>query len=457
MNLFLTYRKTSLFLLLGVSAAILLWIGSCAEQNRNDIDEVNTAKDENKEVIARWNELWLEVERNTDGFRPPVAARSFAYTSIAAYESALPENTNYQSIYRLLAHKEVEKVSTSEFITPLSLNAAYATMFKKFFTMTKKQSWQKIIEVEQRFYTKFSKNQNSNAIHNSVTFGKNIAENIWQWAAEDKIGIEGHVQNYHLEYQHSEKIGDWQPDADHPMLALLPYWGKSRPFVMASDELLVNPPIPYSEETSSAYYKQALEIYTLSKPISKENKWISEFWSDDISGLTFTPPTHWVSICNQLLRQKDLKAAQELELYAKLGIALSDAAVVCWNSKYHYNVERPKQYIRRVINPTWDALHDNPSFPSYPSGHAMFGAAAAAVLNSFFGDTIDFWDKSHEHRTEFLGQPRHFNSLEKMASENAYSRMALGVHSRMDCEEGLRYGKLTGQKVANMSFFADNH
>ncbi len=458
MNLFLTYCKTSLFLIIGISTAILLWVGSCTKRSNTNLEDISIEKDENKEVIARWNELWLEVEQNTESYRPPVAARAFAYTSIAAYESALPKNTQYKSIYNILAHKHTEQATIPpSFIAPLSLNATYASMFKNFFTLTQKKSWQKIIELEQYFYTKFSKQHTTAEIITSVTYGKSIAEKIQQWASEDEIGTKGHLQSYHLEYQPSTKIGNWQPDTDHPRMALLPYWGKSRTFVMAADELLVHPPIPYSEETTSAYYKQALEIYTLSMPISKENKWISEFWSNDISGLTFTPPTHWISISNQLLKQKDIEAAQELELYAKLGMALSDAAVVCWNSKYHYNVERPKQYIRRIIHPTWDALHDTPSFPSYPSGHAMFGSAAAAVLNSFFGDNIDFWDRSHEQRTEFMGTPRHFNSLEKMASENAYSRMAIGVHFRMDCEEGLRFGKLTGQKVANLNFQKEDY
>jgi len=39
-----------------------------------------------------------------------------------------------------------------------------------------------------------------------------------------------------------------------------------------------------------------------------------------------------------------------------------------------------------------------------------------------------------------LGEPRSFNSFEAMAEENAFSRIPLGVHIRMDCSEGLRLG-----------------
>ena len=60
-------------------------------------------------------------------------------------------------------------------------------------------------------------------------------------------------------------------------------------------------------------------------------------------------------------------------------------------------------------------------------------------------------DRTHEGRTEFQGMPRTFKSFEDMAHENALSRLALGVHFRMDCEEGLRLGLLSGQKINAVS------
>ena len=53
---------------------------------------------------------------------------------------------------------------------------------------------------------------------------------------------------------------------------------------------------------------------------------------------------------------------------------------------------------------------------------------------------MTFTDRSHEGRTEFRGTPRTFDSLSEMAEENAFSRIPLGVHIRMDCTEGLRLG-----------------
>ena len=41
------------------------------------------------------------------------------------------------------------------------------------------------------------------------------------------------------------------------------------------------------------------------------------------------------------------------EAYARLGIAVHDAFIVCWYAKYTYNLLRPVTYINRVIDPTW--------------------------------------------------------------------------------------------------------
>jgi len=141
---------------------------------------------------------------------------------------------------------------------------------------------------------------------------------------------------------------------------------------------------------------------------------------------------------------------------AKVGIALHDAGIGCWNSKYYYNLERPQTYINRLIDPTWKPNLDNPltgdkgitpSFPAYPSGHATFSSASAEVLASVFGYSYGMTDNCHKNRPEFSGYPRTYSSFYEMALENAWSRVPLGVHFRMDAEEGVRYGTEIGRTV----------
>ena len=124
---------------------------------------------------------------------------------------------------------------------------------------------------------------------------------------------------------------------------------------------------------------------------------------------------------------------------------------VVWKGKYDYNIERPETYICQRINPDWKSLHDTPSFPTYPSGHAAFGAAAAEVLTDALGKKFELTDRTHDKRPEFASTPRCYTSFAEMAQENAASRVLLGVHYRMDCVEGLRLGKIIGQKMVNLN------
>ncbi|HNG90686.1 MAG TPA: vanadium-dependent haloperoxidase, partial [Saprospiraceae bacterium] len=134
----------------------------------------------------------------------------------------------------------------------------------------------------------------------------------------------------------------------------------------------------------------------------------------------------------------------------KTAWALCDAGIVCWEAKYRYQLLRPDQYIRQHIQHNWAPLHAAPPFPSFPSGHATFGAAAAEVLTAQLGEHFRLTDRTHEGRAEFASMPRSFRSFEQMAEENAFSRVLMGVHYRMDCEEGLRLGKAIGQKISRL-------
>ena len=103
-------------------------------------------------------------------------------------------------------------------------------------------------------------------------------------------------------------------------------------------------------------------------------------------------------------------------------------------------------------NPLVKVKGVTPPFPAYPSGHSTFGAVAAEILNDIYGKNYAMTDRCHEGRTEFIGTPRSFKNFDAMAEENAYSRIPLGVHYRMDCSEGLRLGYQTGKAVNRLAW-----
>jgi hypothetical protein len=134
--------------------------------------------------------------------------------------------------------------------------------------------------------------------------------------------------------------------------ALQPYWGTNRPFALRSGETcsVAAPPF-YSEDPSSRFYGDAYECYLAAKRPTPEQEAIARFWSDD-PGETATPPGHWISILTQLVRALALPLASAAEAYAKVGIAVADAFISCWSTKYRYDLLRPVTYVGRLIDPT---------------------------------------------------------------------------------------------------------
>ena len=51
------------------------------------------------------------------------------------------------------------------------------------------------------------------------------------------------------------------------------------------------------------------------------------------------------------------------ETYAKVGIAVCDAFIACWNTKYRYNLLRPVTYIQRLIDPGLGVPADHAAIP----------------------------------------------------------------------------------------------
>jgi membrane-associated phospholipid phosphatase len=242
-----------------------------------------------------------------------------------------------------------------------------------------------------------------------------------------------------------------------------PFFGKTRTFALTPGEKTAYPPsvyfMDYSTNVHSEYYSQALQTYTKNAALDYGIEWVGEFWSDDFVDLTFSPGPRWIAVANQVITKENSNLETALEAYAKVGLALNDAAVACWHSKYLFNVERPETYIRTYIDPNYTTnLHNpltgeiglTPSFPAYPSGHSTMGAAGAEALGSVFGYAYAMTDTCHEGRDEFEGTPRTLGSIYEMALENAWSRVLLGVHWRMDSDEGVRFGTVIGRKVNKM-------
>jgi signal transduction histidine kinase len=401
------------------------------------------------EVVQDWNSMLLDLVQYSSGYRPPVSARMYAYMGLAAWETSLPSLKNAQSLSPIYPDLKIPIWDNKvPFIAPAALNATYSTLSKHYFPHTPYTMQQKQKDLFGKWEKKLSDNYSIETIDASKKYGHDVAEAIFKWSSSDTIGHQAFLFNYHPNYKPPTSKGSWGSSNSNLMPALLPYWGAARTFAVAINEIAAKPPITYSEEKNTAFFAQAMEVYSSSKPVSEEKRWIAEYWSDDYPNISFCAASRWISIAHQALEIQHAQLSLTLETYLKLGIALNDVAVKTWYEKYYFNVERPDTYIQRNIDANWQPLHDTPPFPTYPSGHSSFGAAASVVLSNLLSPKLSMTDYSHQDSKIFIGTPRSFNSFKAMAEENALSRIFIGVHYRMDCEEGIRLGTLIGEKVS---------
>ncbi len=440
---------------------LLIWMtfiglfcgSSCRKADHNINNEQKLAAD----VIADWYNQYILLDWNTDGYRPPVSARMWAYVGLAGWECGVAEFPDAMSFG--VSHPEFSTVAwthkIAEYNLPAALNESYYELAHKFFPHANMIQNRKIEMLYQKYKQKIKEDFKNESVLPSGNHGKEIAEAVYQYSSTDSNAHMSFLYNYDPNYHPPSGPGKWQPTGTDQMPPLLPHWKKTRWFFVNPNEISSKNPVEYSSERSSGFFAQAWEIFNLSQPITEERRWIAEFWSDDFTGVSFCAATRWLSIQQQLVKQYRLPVVKILESNFKIGLALNDAAVKVWTDKYFYSVERPETFIRREINPEWEPLHHTPPFPAYPSGHSAFGASATQVMMKFYGEEIDFMDRSHEGRKEFVGTPRHFTSFSQMAKENALSRMYIGVHFRMDCEEGLRLGKAVGERVAAIQLYRD--
>lgn len=252
----------------------------------------------------------------------------------------------------------------------------------------------------------------------------------------------------------SDETGKWRETPPQFRPPLLPFWPHVTPFVMTSSaQFRCPPPLPIG----SAEY--AAELAFVAKVGPRDGAERTEyqtlctpFWSDDLG--TATPPGHWNSIAETIVRRKKLSTPDSARLFALLDLAEADAGISCWETKYYYRSWRPETALRELdtktnpnVTPRPDFIPNMPSppFPAYTSGHSTFSAAATRILERFFGTDEIAFDATSDG---LPGTIHHFDRLSDARREVGMSRVWGGIHTMTDNLEGQK----AGLKVADWVF-----
>jgi len=421
------------------------------------LQSANAAPHQDDALVATaWFDLYLYLIQQTEGFTPPVAARALGYAGVTLYEAVVPGMPSYQSLVGQLNDLTAlpQPDPKQRYAWPAVANSALASLARELFSNTVRDNKALIDALEQQLEASLQKKHDAATLTRSAEHGRTLAAAIYAWSISDG-GHKGQLKNFPLDYQPATGVGFWQATPPKFLRTpMQPYWGDNRPFALQDDNPCEPPPPPvYSEEQGSPFYQQALEVYDTVRQLTPEQRTSALFWADD-PGRTVTPPGHSLALATQVLRAEHASLALAAETYAKVGIAVADAFIGCWQTKFKYNVVRPITYIQQVIEPTWNNPNvtdpvTTPPFSEYTSGHSVQSAATAAVLTDLFGAAYAVTDHTQDHRG-FL--PRSYASFEELAQEAALSRLYGGIHYRAAIEAGSVQGRCIGEQVLALRF-----
>jgi hypothetical protein len=302
-----------------------------------------------------------------------------------------------------------------------------------------------------------------------------------------------------VDYFTTDAPGHWRQDPiSLAPLALGAHWPECKPFVMQSADQFRAPPPPFMDSPDyTAAYNEAKRFggdgVVTPTERTPEQTIIGTYWAYDGTPSLCAPPRMYNQI---VLHIADQMASSELEtarLLALINVAMADAGLAVWDSKFHYDFWRPITAIREsdeLTGPTGtgdgnpDTMGDptftplgapasnlngpnfTPPFPSYPSGHAGFGGAVFEILRRFYGrDDIAFTfvsdefngvTRDHDGGVRPLME-RSFTSLSEAEEENGQSRIYLGIHWSFDKTAGIAQGRQVGDYVFEHMFRPRHH
>jgi membrane-associated phospholipid phosphatase len=402
-------------------------------------------------AVLRWNEIMRELVakhnippyQNEDGTypapsaanpfayptfpfsNPPYAARAYAYVSAAQYD-ALIAAYHYKKLYNRPAPDTIKGVQA---LLPLSGVPSYPSedatvagvtveLLKLLFPTDLAYIQQKADE--QKLARIMAGANVRSDMEAGEALGKAVAQKFTVRARTDKAGAAiGNAALWADMESKTAATGEmaWISQESPKRPPMLPLFGKVKTFLFDSATLVaIRPPAPPS--TKSEKFKTELEeVKWYSDHYDHERMRIVSFWADGVN--TYTPPGHWNAIAAEAFVQEHFSEVRWARNMALLNMAMMDAAIACWDTKFLYFNPRPSQ-----VDPSIKTLTGLPNFPSYTSGHSTFSGAAATVLGHML--------------------PGKAGVFKAMAQEASMSRLYGAIHYRSDCDQGLMCGQRVG-------------
>ncbi len=358
---------------------------------------------------------------------PPYAARAYSYVAVAQYE-ALKAAWYYKYQYNRPSPFKVD--SSIQSLMPMTnlpsypsedaveagVNVALLTLL---FPTNVDEINQKAADQQQAAL--LSGRASASDIAAGLALGQAVAAVFKSRAATDGMkAAAGNAALWQALADAAKARGEipWISQDGPPRPPMLPLFGQVKAWMMTPSNIITERPGPPPSTSSAQMQTELTEVRNTVNNLTRDQLATVYKWSDGVS--TVTPPGHWNAIAVPYIENAKMSEVRAARTFALLDMALHDAAVGCWEAKYFYFNPRPSQ-----LSPDIKVQTGLPNFPSYVSGHSVFSASAADVLEYLFPSDASYFDAQQQ--------------------EAAMSRLYAGIHYRSDIVAGMDHGKRIGE------------
>jgi membrane-associated phospholipid phosphatase len=400
------------------------------------------------DVVIDWNRNALNAIRIGGGIAPRVFTSRFAAIMHAAVFNAVNGIEGRYAPYDPNSSLPAAPAGASK--RAAAVQAAYATLLGVLPSQVADLKAERAASLEL-----IAADETAESIALGIEWGDTVAAHALALRSGDVLASTPWADNL--------AIGKWQRTLPNLAAASTPQLASFTPWVMGSASqflgTLPGPPALTSPQYAADFNETKTMgrgvrfpapfpsgAYITTLPTSTPEQRIAVFWNGDTA-------LFWNRIAEQVSEASHLSLSQNARLFALLNIGMADAAIACWNAKYHFEFWRPIKAIPFMASddnpetqsdPSWTPyLVVTPSHPEYPSGHSTVSGAAVVVLGRFFGKNTSF---SVDSET-LPGVIRSFKRFSDALAEIHDARVWGGIHFRSACRDGSIMGQAVGDLV----------
>lgn len=384
------------------------------------------------DVVTDWNKILFEAALVPPATSPLVITRNAAIVHAAVFDAVNGIDRRYTP-FRV--EPAAPKKTSSR---AAAIQAAYATLVRLY--PAQKSTFDAKLAASLAAIAQGPEAEKNSWIARGIEWGQSVADAIWALRTNDGFTPPPPA------FLGGSDVGQWRPTPPGLASGAGPQFAYMTPWVMQSPSQFrpAGPPAISSERYLTDFNETKTRGGAASLSRTADQTVACLFWNST------TASSYWNDLAASLAAESENTLQENAQLFALLNLAIADAAIACWEAKYHYVFWRPITAIAlaetdgngaTTSDACWAPLFATPNHPEYPSGHSTLSSAAAAVLAERFGEQSTFSIRSDV----MPGVVRSFGSFSKALDEVKDARILAGIHFRAACDDG----QMTGRAVAS--------